>query len=302
MPDEDVKIRHDHSSRIQAIANSRARRRKVGSHREVSLCCLSLSLLPRRRLSFRARRPAVRPGEKKNERWIGFPPSGFEGRQMDACPAPCPDPVLRRSAGVVAKVSTALFEDGFNILDAHHLDDTETGEFLYRRGVRQHRRADDLSTFRTRFAGVTAPFAMNWSMRAGDERKRVLILVSSVSSRFLVETYLTASRSGELAMDVVRVPRTIRATPTHSINFGENASPLPAGDPAEPAGAGGPIWGLRHTIRNATSSCSPATCRIFLRRARRQARAHASAFVGQPFLPSPRAPGPTTRPIIAASS
>src|SRR5277367_5687398 len=80
--------------------------------------------------------------------------------------------------GIVAKVSTALFEDGFNILDAQQFDDTETGNFFMRVVFDSVAGAVDLVAFRARFATVAAPFAMNWSMRAGDERKRVLILVS----------------------------------------------------------------------------------------------------------------------------
>ena len=34
--------------------------------------------------------------------------------------------------GIVAKVSTALFEGGFNILEAQQFDDTETGVFFMR--------------------------------------------------------------------------------------------------------------------------------------------------------------------------
>ena len=34
--------------------------------------------------------------------------------------------------GIVAKVSAALFDGGFNILDAQQFDDTETGEFFMR--------------------------------------------------------------------------------------------------------------------------------------------------------------------------
>ena len=42
--------------------------------------------------------------------------------------------------GIVAKVSTALFEGGFNILEAQQFDDTETGDLLHARGVRRRRR------------------------------------------------------------------------------------------------------------------------------------------------------------------
>ena len=34
--------------------------------------------------------------------------------------------------GIVAKVSAALFDGGFNILDAQQFDDTETGDFFMR--------------------------------------------------------------------------------------------------------------------------------------------------------------------------
>jgi formyltetrahydrofolate deformylase len=34
--------------------------------------------------------------------------------------------------GIVAKVSTALFDRGFNILDAQQFDDVETGDFFMR--------------------------------------------------------------------------------------------------------------------------------------------------------------------------
>src|ERR1700676_2252630 len=80
--------------------------------------------------------------------------------------------------GIVAKVSTALFEDGFNILDAQQFDDTETGNFFMRVVFDSVVGAVDLPSFRQRFAAVAAPFAMSWSIRAGGERQRVLILVS----------------------------------------------------------------------------------------------------------------------------
>ena len=34
--------------------------------------------------------------------------------------------------GIVARVSAALFDGGFNILDAQQFDDTETGNFFMR--------------------------------------------------------------------------------------------------------------------------------------------------------------------------
>jgi formyltetrahydrofolate deformylase len=121
--------------------------------------------------------------------------------------------------GIVAKVSTALFEDGFNILDAQQFDDTETGNFFMRVAFDSVAGAVDLATFRACFAGVAAPFAMNWSMRAGDERKRVLILVSRFD-HCLVDL-LYRWRSGELAMDVVGVGANYPSDTYGHIDFGE---------------------------------------------------------------------------------
>ncbi len=121
--------------------------------------------------------------------------------------------------GIVAKVSTALFEDGFNILDAQQFDDTETGNFFMRVVFDSVAGAVDLSTFRTRFAGVAAPFAMNWSMRAGDERKRVLILVSRFDHCLVDLIYRW--RSGELAMDIVGVAANYPRDAYAHIDFGE---------------------------------------------------------------------------------
>ena len=105
--------------------------------------------------------------------------------------------------GIVARVSTALFEDGFNILDAQQYDDTETGNFFMRVVFDSVAGAVDLPTMRQRFAAVAAPFAMNWSMRGGDERKRVLILVSRFDHCLVDLIYRW--RNGELPMDIVGV-------------------------------------------------------------------------------------------------
>jgi formyltetrahydrofolate deformylase len=105
--------------------------------------------------------------------------------------------------GIVAKVSTALFEGGFNILDAQQFDDTETGNFFMRVIFDSVADAVDLPTFRQRFAEVAAPFSMNWSLRAGDEKKRVLILVSRFDHCLVDLIYRW--RSGELPMDIVGI-------------------------------------------------------------------------------------------------
>jgi formyltetrahydrofolate deformylase len=121
--------------------------------------------------------------------------------------------------GIVARVSTALFEGGFNILDAQQFDDTETGNFFMRVVFDNVAGEVDLSTFRQRFVEVAAPFSMHWTLRASGERKRVLILVSSFD-HCLVDL-LYRWRNGELAMDVVGVAANYpRETYAH-IDFGD---------------------------------------------------------------------------------
>src|SRR5471030_2681077 len=105
--------------------------------------------------------------------------------------------------GIVAKVSTALFEGGFNILDAQQFDDTETGNFFMRVVFDSVVNAGGLEAFLERFAEVAALFSMNWSMRAGDQRKRVLILVSRFD-HCLVDL-LYRWRNGELPMEIVGI-------------------------------------------------------------------------------------------------
>ena len=121
--------------------------------------------------------------------------------------------------GIVAKVSTALFEGGFNILDAQQFDDTETGNFFMRVVFDSVADAVDLPAFRQRFAEVAAPFAMNWSIRAGDERKRVLILVSRFD-HCLVDL-LYRWRSGEMPMEIVGIGANYPRDTYAHIDFGD---------------------------------------------------------------------------------
>jgi formyltetrahydrofolate deformylase len=123
--------------------------------------------------------------------------------------------------GIVAKVSTALFEGGFNILDAQQFDDTETGNFFMRVVFDSVVRAGagDLGDFRQRFEAVATPFQMNWSIRAGDERKRVLILVSRFD-HCLVDL-LYRWRSGELPMEIVGIGSNYARDTYAHIDFGD---------------------------------------------------------------------------------
>jgi formyltetrahydrofolate deformylase len=105
--------------------------------------------------------------------------------------------------GIVAKVSAALFDGGFNILDAQQFDDVETGDFFMRvvfNGAGGHA---DIEALREIFKTIAADFAMKWSMRPVDRLKRVALMVSRFD-HCLVDL-LYRWRSGELRMEPVAI-------------------------------------------------------------------------------------------------
>jgi formyltetrahydrofolate deformylase len=105
--------------------------------------------------------------------------------------------------GIVATVSTALFEAGFNILDAQQFDDTETGNFFMRVAFNAAGATSDAEAMRARFAEIAEDFAMTWSMRAEHDRKRVALLVSRFDHCLVDLIYRW--RSGELPMEIVAI-------------------------------------------------------------------------------------------------
>ena len=105
--------------------------------------------------------------------------------------------------GIVAKVSAALFEGSFNILEAQQFDDTETGSFFMRVAFNGATETADIAALRAGFATLASDMKMKWSMRAENDKKRVVLLVSRFD-HCLVDL-LYRWRNGELAMDVVAI-------------------------------------------------------------------------------------------------
>ncbi len=105
--------------------------------------------------------------------------------------------------GIVARVSAALFESGFNILDAQQFDDTETGSFFMRVEFNAARSDADVEALRATFTAIASGFGMEWSMRPAGQRKRVALMVSRFD-HCLVDL-LYRWRSGELPMDPVAI-------------------------------------------------------------------------------------------------
>ncbi|NGM50257.1 formyltetrahydrofolate deformylase [Caulobacter sp. 602-2] len=108
----------------------------------------------------------------------------------------CPD-----QPGIVAKVSTFLFERGCNILDAQQFDDQETGDFFMR--VVFDPDGADRQALRAEFEALAKGFSMRWSLRDPAERYRVMILASKFDHCLADLVYRW--RIGELPMDVTAI-------------------------------------------------------------------------------------------------
>ena len=107
----------------------------------------------------------------------------------------CPD-----RPGIVARVSTFLFERGCNILDAQQYDDQETGRFFMRVVFDPGQGAEAL---RDGFEPIASEYAMNWTLRPTSEKRRVMILVSGF--HHCLADLLYRWRMGELPMEVTAV-------------------------------------------------------------------------------------------------
>ena len=106
-------------------------------------------------------------------------------------------------AGIVAAVATHLFENACNILDAQQYDDVETTRFFMRVVFDRVGAGPDFNSLRDGFAAAAAPFAMDWTMRARAERRRVMVLVSKFDH--CLADLLYRWRIGELAFDLAAI-------------------------------------------------------------------------------------------------
>jgi formyltetrahydrofolate deformylase len=110
--------------------------------------------------------------------------------------------------GIVAAVTTFLFEAGGNILEAQQFDDLQSGRFFMRvvfvaeAGSPAHTAAY-AARFRSEFAATAERFGMEWALRDRLAKRRVMILVSK-SDHCLVDL-LYRWRIGELPMDITGI-------------------------------------------------------------------------------------------------
>jgi formyltetrahydrofolate deformylase len=81
--------------------------------------------------------------------------------------------------GIVAAVSTHLFDEGFNILASQQYDDEASGYFFLRMEFDPVGDTEaDIGRIRERLAPVAARLDMDWTLHEADHRARVLIMVS----------------------------------------------------------------------------------------------------------------------------
>jgi formyltetrahydrofolate deformylase len=105
--------------------------------------------------------------------------------------------------GIVAAVSTYMFEQQFNILDAAQFDDTATGRFFMRVVLNPVGEQADLAAIKTGFTPIAESFGMNWALRARSDKRRVMILVSKFDH--CLTDLLYRWRIGEIPMDISAV-------------------------------------------------------------------------------------------------
>jgi formyltetrahydrofolate deformylase len=106
-------------------------------------------------------------------------------------------------SGIVAAVSTYLYEAGCNILDAQQYDAVETNRFFMRVVYNRLEGAREAATISGDFASVAERFGMSWSIRATAEKRRVVILVSKFDH--CLADLLYRWRTGELPMEPVGI-------------------------------------------------------------------------------------------------
>jgi formyltetrahydrofolate deformylase len=110
----------------------------------------------------------------------------------------CPD-----RPGIVSAVSTFLFRQGCNIVDAQQYGDIATGVFFMRVCFDTGTQGATAESVASSFSAVATDFAMTWTMRERARNKRVMILVSRFDH--CLADLIYRWRSGELAMDVTGI-------------------------------------------------------------------------------------------------
>jgi formyltetrahydrofolate deformylase len=106
-------------------------------------------------------------------------------------------------AGIVAAVSTYLFEHRCNILDAQQFDDQSTGHFFMRVVFDRLPDAPQASEIDAGFAPIRAQFGMKQTLRALAERRKIIVAVSKFDH--CLADILYRQRIGEIPVEIVGI-------------------------------------------------------------------------------------------------
>jgi formyltetrahydrofolate deformylase len=121
--------------------------------------------------------------------------------------------------GIVAAVSTFLFERDCNILDAQQFDDTSSGRFFMRVVFNRVREKISVEVLRSDFSAIGERFGMHWHLRGRSEKRRVMLFASKFDH--CLADLLYRWHHDEIPMDVVGIiSNHARDTYAH-IDFGD---------------------------------------------------------------------------------
>jgi len=121
--------------------------------------------------------------------------------------------------GIVAAVSKAIFDMGGDIADLQQFDDHGTGRFFSRVVFSGATAPIGAQKARDLLAPVLAPFGMDWSLRARNERRRVLIMVSRFDH--CLADLLYRWHMGELNMEIAGIVSNYPRDIYPNLAFGE---------------------------------------------------------------------------------
>ena len=105
--------------------------------------------------------------------------------------------------GIVASLTSSLFEQGANVVDAQQFNDAATGKFFMRVAFDADSAKFESKELQKALKVGIDQFDIRWSLRPASKQKKVLILVSHLDH--CLGDLLYRMRIGELPMDVVGV-------------------------------------------------------------------------------------------------
>lgn len=120
--------------------------------------------------------------------------------------------------GIVAAVSSHLFEQGQTITEAQQFEDPETGGFFMRVSFKRSEAGNDADP-REGFAPVARRFDMTWSITAAEERRKVMLLVSRFDH--CLADLLYRWRIGELRMEIAGIISNHERTAFNGLDLGD---------------------------------------------------------------------------------